>query len=76
MGWPDGRRRFGTVSRAIIEVLAEAGGEMQVKTIRAEVERLLGGPVSRFSVADYLLTRSKGPKPLFRRTRYGHYRLR
>jgi hypothetical protein len=63
------------VSGAIIEVLAEAGGEMPAKAVRAEVERLLGGPVSRFSVSDYLLKRSKGTKPLFRRTRYGHYRL-
>ena len=48
---------------------------MKVKAIREEVERRLGGDVSRFSVSDYLLTRSKGEKPLFARTRHGHYRL-
>jgi hypothetical protein len=74
-GWPDGRRAFGTVSQAILCVLAEAETEMRVKTVRDEVERRLGSKVSRFSVSDYLLTRSKGPKPLFVRTRPGHYRL-
>jgi mRNA-degrading endonuclease RelE of RelBE toxin-antitoxin system len=48
---------------------------MSVKAIRAEVEILLGGSVSRFSVSDYLLTRSKGPRALLTRTRRGHYRL-
>jgi hypothetical protein len=73
-GWPDGRRKFGTVSGAIIEALAH-GQEMSVKAIRSSVEEKLGGPVSRFSVSDYLLTRSKGPTPLFERTRYATYRL-
>jgi hypothetical protein len=48
---------------------------MCVKAIRAEVEQLLGGSVSRFSVVDYLMRRSKGRRPLFERTRHGHYRL-
>jgi hypothetical protein len=74
-GWPDGRRKFGTVSAAILAVLAEADSEMRVKTIHREVERVLGGQVSRYSVSDYLLTRSKGLRPLFIRTRHGHYRL-
>ena len=74
-GWSDGRRRFGTVSGAIVAVLAGAG-EMRVRAMRGEVELLLGGSVSRHSVSDYLLTRSKGPRPLFERTRRGHYRLR
>lgn len=74
-GWPDGRRRFGTVSNAIVEVLATADGELRVKEVRARVEARLGGPVSRFSVSDYLLTRSKGPRPLFGRTGHGRYLL-
>src|SRR5437870_8412801 len=74
--WPDGRRRFGTVSGAILRVLAEADDELSVRAIRTGVERLLGGSVSRFSVSDYLLVRSKGSRPLFERTRHGHYRLR
>jgi hypothetical protein len=39
------------------------------------VEELLGGRVSRFSVSDYLRTRSNSPRPLFVRRRRGHYRL-
>ena len=74
-GWSDGRRKFGTVSGAIIAVLASADSEMRMKAIHAEVERSLGGSVSFQSVADYLIKRSKGPEPLFVRTRYGHYRL-
>jgi len=63
-----------TVLTAIVEVLSATDGELSVRAIRAEVERRLGGPVSRFSVSDYLLVRSKGPRPLFVRTRRGHYR--
>ena len=74
-GWPDGRRKFGTVGRAVVSVLTQTDSEMRVKAIHAEVERLLGGSVSRYSVSDYLLTRSKGARPLFVRTRHGHYRL-
>jgi len=70
-----GRRKFGTVGSAVFSVLALAEGEMRVQAIHAEVERLVQGPVSRFSVSDYLRRRSKGPKPLFLRTRHGHYAL-
>jgi hypothetical protein len=58
-----------------VAALAAVEGEMRVKAIHREVERILEGPVSRFSVSDYLLTRSKVPRPLFVRTRHGHYRL-
>jgi hypothetical protein len=74
-GWPDGRRKFGSVSGTILAVLAQTDSEMRLRDIHAQVERILGGTVSFQSVADYLLTRSKGPKPLFVRTRHGHYRL-
>jgi len=40
----------------IVQALREADGELSVKATRLEVERLLDGPVSRFSVSDYLLT--------------------
>src|SRR2546421_13610 len=59
-GWPDGRRAFGSVSGAIVQVLTRAEGELVVKAIHAEIECLLGGPVSRHSVTDYLIKRSKG----------------
>lgn len=71
----DGRRRFGSVSAAILTVMALHEGEMAVKEIRARVERILGGRVSRHSVMDYLIKYSKGASPLFQRTRRGHYRL-
>ncbi|MBA3583981.1 MAG: hypothetical protein H0W36_05530 [Gemmatimonadetes bacterium] len=48
---------------------------MRAKAIHEEVERLLGGPVSRFSVSDYLLTRAKSQNPPLERTRRGHYRI-
>jgi hypothetical protein len=40
LGWPDGRRKLGTVGRTIVQVLSE-GEEMSVSAIRIEVERLL-----------------------------------
>ena len=66
---------FGSVGGAVVAVLAEAGGEMRLRDIHAEVEKRLGGSVSFFSVADFLLRRSKASKPLFGHARYGHYRL-
>ena len=51
-GGPDGRRRFGTVGAAVFAVLSATGEEMRVKAIHAEVERLLGGRVSRYSVSE------------------------
>ena len=74
-GWPDGRREFGSVSAAVVSVLKQADSEMRVKAIHDQVERLLERAVSRYSVADYLRTRSNGQHPLFIRTRHGHYRL-
>jgi hypothetical protein len=56
--------------------MAEVGGEMRLRDIHAEVERGLGGSVSLYSVTDFLLRRSKGPKPLFVRIGYGRYSLR
>jgi hypothetical protein len=74
-GGSDGRRTFGTVSGAVVAVLTRADSEMRMRSIHAEVEQALGGTVSFQSVADYLTKSSKGPRPLFVRTRYGHYRM-
>jgi hypothetical protein len=74
-GWSDGRRAFGTVSAAVLAVLAESGEEMRAKAIHEAVEHLLGGPVSRFSVSDYLLTRARAENPPLERTQHGHYRI-
>ena len=57
-------------------VLTDAGGEMRLRDIHGQVEQRLGGSVSLYSVADFLLRRSKGPKPLFVHTGYGRYALR
>ena len=64
------------MGRAIVVVLAETGAEMRLRDIHAAVERKLGGSVALYSVADFLLRRSKGPKPLFVHSGYGLYRLR
>jgi hypothetical protein len=48
---------------------------MRLRDIHSQVEERLGGSVSFYSVADFLLRRSKGAKPVFVRTGYGHYRL-
>jgi hypothetical protein len=46
-------------------VLSETGEEMSAKVIRTEVEQILAGSVSRFSIADYFIKRSKsGPAAL------------
>jgi hypothetical protein len=51
---PDGRRRFGTVRDAIVQVLANAESDLRVRDIQKGVEQVLGRPVSRSSVKDYL----------------------
>ena len=51
---PDGRRKFGTVRDAIVQVLANADSELRVRAIQKGVEEVLGGFVSSSSVKDYL----------------------
>jgi hypothetical protein len=62
--------------KPIVAVLNETDGEIRLRDIHVAVEQRLGGSVSLCSVADFLLRRSKGRKPLFVHTGYGHYRLR
>jgi hypothetical protein len=73
---PDGRRSFGSVRSAIVQVLTEAESDLRVREIWAEVERLLGEPVSRHSVKSYLHRRTYSSKPIFERVSHGRYRLR
>src|SRR5437016_13322606 len=73
---PDGRRRFGTVSGAIVQVLAEAQSDLRVREIWAEVERLLDSSVSRHSIKSYLHRGSYGSTAMFERVSHGRYRLR
>jgi hypothetical protein len=72
---PDGRRQFGTVSTAIVEVLRDAESDLRVKEIWHEVERLVGEPVSRHSVKSYL-HRGTHELNIFARVSQGRYRLR
>jgi hypothetical protein len=46
-----------------------------VKEISAEVERLLGKPISRHSIKSYLHRGTCASKPIFKRN-HGRYRLR
>src|SRR5207249_2727117 len=62
---PDGRREFGVVRDAIVTVLGEAEGELQVRDIHARVEKLLGEPVSKGSVKAYLHGAKFRNTPLF-----------
>lgn len=76
LGYSDGRRDFGSVSRAIAQVMAEANGELKVIEVTRRVEELLGGRVSRFTVGDHLIKHSEGETSLYLRIRKGFYRLR
>jgi hypothetical protein len=73
---PDGRRKFGSVSGAIVQVLSEAQSDLRVREIWREVEHLLGESVSRHSVKSYLHRGTCARKPIFERVRHGRYRLR
>jgi hypothetical protein len=73
--WADGRRRFGTVSAAIVEVLNEADGPLRVREIRSRVEQILGGPVSRHSIKSQLHRGCQHQRPRFNRLARGVYRL-
>jgi hypothetical protein len=72
---PDGRRKFGTVSGAIVQVLNEAESDLRVNEIWAAVEQLLGESVSRHSVKSYL-HRGTYDLMIFARVSHGRYRLR
>lgn len=74
-GWSDGRRPFGTVRDAIVEVLSRADSDLRVKDIQAGVEALLNSPVSRSSVKSYLHKDGLRRTPLFERRDRGRYRL-
>jgi hypothetical protein len=73
---PDGRRPFGSVRDAIVQVLAEADGDLRVRDIHPRVERLLSGPVSPTSVKAYLRRGCSRPVPLFEYRGRRGYRLR
>ncbi len=72
---PDGRRKFGSVSSAIVQVPTEAQSDMRAREVRAEVERLVGEQVPRASIKSYLHRGTYGSKPIFERVSHGRYRL-
>lgn len=72
---PDGRRKFGTVSDVIVQVLSETEADLRVREIKDEVERRLRSPVSRHSIKGYLSKQVQGENPLFERTSRGRYTL-
>lgn len=72
---PDGRRKFGTVRDAIVQVLGNAASDLRVREIQKGVEEILGGPVSSSSVKDYLRKGCRRRVPLFEYSGKRGYRL-
>jgi hypothetical protein len=68
---PDGRRKFGSVSGAIVQALMEAESDLCVQQIRVLVACLLGSSVSRHSIKSYMHERSSGSRPVFERVSRG-----
>jgi hypothetical protein len=71
----DGRRKFGTVRDAIVQVLAEADSDLRVREIQKRVESVLGGLVSPSSVKDYLRKGCRRRVPVFEYHGRDGYRL-
>jgi hypothetical protein len=70
-----GRLGNGVVQRAVVKVLAAAGGPMRGADIHMAVERLLGHSVSKNSVSWCLATGARAKESRFERVAYGCYRL-
>jgi len=70
----DGKRKFGTVSRTVLQVLAEAESSMRFIEIHTRTEALLGSQVSRSSVKMCLSAECKRQTPRFERVARGLYR--
>lgn len=75
VGWSDGRRKFGVVSGAIVQVLSDANSDLRVRDIRTGVELLLGEEVSPSSIKSYLNKGCARDKPVFERLGWGRYRV-
>lgn len=70
----DGKLKFGTVSGAVLDVLARAPGSMRFIEIHGKVEELLGFEVCRSSVKQFLSAESRHLRPRFERVAHGRYR--
>jgi hypothetical protein len=58
-----------------MRVLFESVEPMRMKDIHAEVEAMLGQPVSRSAVKNWLAGHTGGEQPLFIRLARGRYRI-
>src|SRR6266511_3933130 len=73
---PDGRRRFGSVSDAIVEALIAAGSDgLRATEIHAVVQAKLGGEVSPSSIKNHLAKNCHGAGARFERVAWGRYRF-
>lgn len=68
------RRKFASVSDAVVEVLAEGDSELRYIEIYNAVEALLEGPVARSSVKNALASERTRKQPRFERIGRGRYR--
>jgi hypothetical protein len=69
----DGKLKFGTVSRAVLEVLARSDGSMRFVEIHRAVEELLDMTVCRSSVKQFLSAEASHRRPRFVRVGHGRY---
>ena len=69
----DGKLKFGTVSGAVLKVLAMAEGSMRLIEIHRQIEELLGIEVCRSSVKQFLSAEARHRKPRFVRVARGRY---
>jgi hypothetical protein len=74
-GYVEGRRRFGSVGKAVSEVLKAANRDLTAHEIRLEAEKLLGGHVSTHSISYQLKSKSKGDAPSIVQIGRRYYRL-
>jgi hypothetical protein len=74
-GYAEGRRRFGSVGKAVVDVLRAANRELTAHEIRLNAERLLCGPVSTHSVSYQLRSKSRGLTPAIVQRDRRYYRL-
>lgn len=61
---PDGRRRFGSLRDAILEVLATSEHELSTVEIHRRVEGVIGETVSYGAVKAYLWGNSRAKSPM------------
>jgi hypothetical protein len=70
----DARRKFASVSDAVVQVLADAPSELRFIEIYEAVDALLEGQVARSSVKNALASESSRRFPRFERVGHGRYR--